>query len=88
VAAKRVMNLFWSICILQCLVVLVLYFGDIGFDKPGKFGLAFEHLLILMLMQGCLFVAAVIIIFRRKQWKYFGAQFLLLVVTALGVVTN
>lgn len=82
------MKLLWSICIMQCLIILVLYFGDIGFDKPGRFGLAFDHLLILMFMQSCLFVTAIVIIFRRKQWKFFGAQLLVLVVSAVGVVTN
>lgn len=73
---------------MQCLVILVLYFGDIGFDKPGKFGLAFDHFLILMLMQGCLFITAIVTIFCGKQWKFFGVQLLLLVVTAVGVVAN
>ncbi len=82
------MKLLWSICIMQCLVILVLYFGDIGFDKPGRFGLAFDHFLILMFIQVCLFIAAIVVIFRKKQWQFFGAQILLLVVTAMGVVTN
>ncbi len=82
------MKLLWSISIMQCLVILVLYFGDIGFDKPGRFGLAFDHFLILMFIQICLFVAAIVVIIRNKQWKFFGAQILLLVVTAMGVVTN
>ena len=82
------MRLFWSICTLQCLVILLLYFGDIGFDKPGRFGLAFEHFLILLLLQGGLFVSAVAIILRRKEWRYVSAQFLLLVVNAAVVATN
>jgi len=82
------MKLLWSNWILQCLVFLVLYFGDIGFDKPGRFGLDFDHFLILVVSQACLFIAAVITIFRKKQWKYFSVQFLLLAVTAVGVLSN
>jgi len=69
------MKLFRAIGTLQCLVILLLYFGDIGFDKPERFGLAFERFPILILLQGCLFVAAAVIIFRRKQLKYAGLQF-------------
>ena len=82
------MKLLGSIFILQCLVILALYFGDIGFDKPGRFGLDFGHFLILMVTQTCLLVAAVTTIIRKKQWRYFRVQFLLLVVTAVGVVSN
>ena len=82
------MKLLWSIYILQCLVIFVLYFGDIGFDKPGRFGLDFDHFLILMVTYACLFVAAVTTIIRKKQWKYLSVQFLLIAVTAVGVVSN
>ena len=82
------MKAFWIVCVVQCLVVLVLYFGDIGFDKPGKFGLDFGHLHALLLLQVCLFVAAAFVIVRRRKWKYFGVQFFLFVVTALSILTN
>jgi hypothetical protein len=32
----------------QGLAFLVLVFGDIGFDKPGRFGLDFGHYLLLI----------------------------------------
>ena len=82
------MKLFWSICLMQCLVVLVLFFGDIGFDKPGKFGLAFDHLLILLLLFLSLSVAAMVIVFRARQWKYLSAQLVLLALAAAAIVTN
>lgn len=83
-----VIKLFWIIYVMQYLVVLVLYFGDIGFDKPGRFGLDFEHFLFLMLLQGCLSGGAVIVVFLRRQWKYLGVQLILLIVTAVGVLSN
>lgn len=82
------MKSFWTICLLQCLVILVLFFGDIGFDKPGKWGLDFEHFLILSLVQGCLFIAAVVTILRSKKWIYASVQIFLALVTAMAVVIN
>ena len=32
----------------QVLAVSVIIFGDIGFDRPGRFGLSFGHLLALL----------------------------------------
>ena len=82
------MKLFWTICTVQSLIVLLLLFGDIGFDKPGRFGLAFEHFLILMALLTGLFIAAVIVIVRRKEWTYLSAQLLLLLLAAAGVANN
>ena len=82
------MTAFWIVCFIQCLTVLVLYFGDIGFDKPGRYGLDFEHFLLLMLLQIGLFAAAAIMIVRSRQWNYFSVQLVLLVVTAAGILTN
>ena len=44
----------WCLLALQLLVIAVLVFGDVGFDKPGKYGLDFRHFLALIVMQGCL----------------------------------
>ncbi len=82
------MKTFWTICILQCVVVLTLAFGDIGFDKPGRLGLDFDHFLILLLIQGCLVIGAVSMAFRTRRWNYLGVQFLLLVVTAVGIMVG
>lgn len=82
------MKTFWTIFILQCLLVLVLYLGDIGFDKPGKYGLSFDHLLVLMFFLIALFVAAIVIICRNKQWKYLSAEFFLLIAAAAVVATS
>ena len=82
------MKAFWLVCFVQCLVLLVLYFGDIGFDKPSKLGLDFGHFLALMLLQVCLFVAAAVMIVRRRKWNYFGVQLLLFGATALGILAN
>lgn len=82
------MKTFWALCILQCAVALTLALGDIGFDKPGRFGLDFDHLLILLTIQGCLAIAVVIMAFRTRRWNYLGIQFLLLVVTTIGIMVG
>ena len=82
------MKTFWAICILQCVVALTLAFGDIGFDKPGRLGLDFDHFLLLLLIQGCLVIAAVSMAFRTRRWNYLGVQFLLLVGTAVGIIAG
>ena len=44
-AAKLVFGLA---LVVQLLAFLVSVFGDIGFDKPGRFGLDFGHYLVLV----------------------------------------
>ena len=36
-----------GLAILQVIVIGVFRFGDVGFDKPGRYGLAFEHAIAL-----------------------------------------
>ena len=50
--------------------VVVLVFGDIGFDKPGKFGLDFGHFLIIStILLICIFTLFIrfIYYFYRKS---------------------
>jgi hypothetical protein len=42
-------------------LVLLVLFGDIGFDRPGRFGLAFDHLL--------LFAAAFVVVWTIGTWR-------------------
>lgn len=50
--------------------ILVLAFGDIGFDKPGKFGLDFGHFLIistiLLICVFTLFIRLIYYIYRKS----------------------
>jgi hypothetical protein len=68
--------------------VLALFFGDIGFDRPGRFGFDFSHFLVLMSLLLFSFVAAVVIICRNKRWKYLVAQLVLLIAAAAGIAAN
>lgn len=37
--------------IIEAAICFVVVFGDIGFDHPGRFGLDFEHFLLMMIVQ-------------------------------------
>jgi len=68
---------------LQVLLVLVLVFGDIGFDKPGRFGLAFGSLL---LCGGALVAASLVGLVWSARRRALGAALahLLLPFVVLG----
>ena len=62
----------------QVLAVLVVVFGDIGFDRPGRFGLDFGHLVFFIAPAWC--VAAIVGLIRslRAGKRWFLIQVLLL----------
>ncbi|MFT4843086.1 MAG: hypothetical protein ACJAYX_003601 [Planctomycetota bacterium] len=41
---------FLTVIAVQVLAVVVIVFGDIGFDRPGRFGLDFGHGLLLVVL--------------------------------------
>lgn len=63
------MRTFWALTAAQLLICLVLATVDFGFDHPGQFGLDFEDLLLLLLLQAGLCLAGVVIAVRRKRWR-------------------
>lgn len=83
--ANANMTGYWVVCGLQSLIILLLFFGDIGFDKPGKLGLDFDHFLILMFILICLFIAAVVIVAKRKCWNYLSAQYMFFILLIVAV---
>jgi hypothetical protein len=61
--------LFWCLLCLQWLVLLVIAFGDIGFDLPGRYGLDFDALLILLTLYGICAIALIYLaVLLRKMW--------------------
>ena len=67
------------------MIIIILLFGDVGFDRPGRFGLDFGHLLLLMLGYSILILWAMSIAFRARSWLYAGVQMLPLAVAALAL---
>jgi len=85
-ASRQSVRAFWRACGFQGLIVIVLLFGDIGFDRPGRFGLDFGHLLLLLVVDTLLIAWAVTIAIRARSWPLAGIQALLLLATAASVV--
>jgi hypothetical protein len=59
---------------LQCLIMGVVTFGDIGFDRPGRFGLDFDHFVLLAAGYLGLLGAGLIYAGLWKQWRWIAIQ--------------
>lgn len=72
---------------LQGLILLVLLLGDIGFDHPGRFGLAFDHLLLLLGFQVLLFVVILVLALKSRDWNnlFWGSLLFLCTLPAIYV---
>lgn len=57
-----------SIVAFQLLGLAVLLFGDVGFDKAGRFGLDFRHFLLIAAAEIIAFIAAIWLSVVRKSW--------------------
>lgn len=57
-----------SIVAFQLLGLAVLLFGDVGFDKAGRFGLDFRHILLIAAVEIIAFIAAIWLSVVRKSW--------------------
>ncbi len=69
---------------IQVLGVAVVVFGDVGFDKPGRFGLDFGHLLLIAAAEAALLIAlAVFSIVNKKWWP--GVSSLIIVCTGVAL---
>jgi hypothetical protein len=77
---------FIAIAILvQCALLVVLNFGDIGFDKPGRYGLDFEHFLVILALYVFALLAGIVVSAMRKLWGVIALQ---LVPTVFFLATN
>ena len=73
-------------CVLQAAIFMVFAFGDIGFDKPGRFGLDAGHGLLLLVAQALLVVHGLILAVRTRRLAYWIAQlFVIALVVALFI---
>jgi hypothetical protein len=53
---------------LQCLMLLAFFFGDFGFDHPGKYGLSFNHFILLAMAYCSCVIAGLIHAAAFKRW--------------------
>jgi hypothetical protein len=71
--------------VFQCAVIAVLEFGDIGFDKPGRFGLDYDDAIKLLALYGTLLVAGLCWAAVSRRWRLLAVQ---LAIPLLVVMTN
>ena len=84
--AKAAKVALWTLTGCQLLIVAIFALGDIGFDHPGRYGLDFGDALILMVLQVVLFLAAGVIIVKKRFWHYLFAELLLFLLTFLSIM--
>jgi len=70
---------------IEILVLVVLVFGDIGFDHPGRYGLDIGDGIALTLLLCTVLVAGVAYALRQHHWVIALLQVLLPVVIILGI---
>ena len=62
----------------QVLAALVVVFGDIGFDRPGRFGLDFGHLVYFLAPVWCVATLGGLVLSLRAGRRWLLIQVLLL----------
>ena len=67
----------------QVLLMAVLIFGDIGFDRPGRFGMSFGHGILLSILYQIALVLGVVYSCIKRKWYTLFPQ---AVIPLLGIV--
>ncbi len=70
---------------IQVLGVAIVLFGDVGFDKPGRFGLDFGHLLLIAVVEVALSIGLVVFSIVNKKW-WPGVSSLVILGTGVALV--
>jgi hypothetical protein len=70
---------------IECLVLAVFLFGDIGFDHPGRFGLDFDDAIMLAVLYCGVLLGGVIYTARNRRWWAIALQLVIPVVFYLYV---
>lgn len=69
----------------EVVLALVVLFGDIGFDHPGRFGLDFGHALLILALFLILWSLGLWKAARARSWALLGAQLVLPIAAALAL---
>jgi len=72
--------LFVNVVVFQVLALAVLIFGDIGFDRPGRYGLDYGHFLFLAVVWGVASIMGVVFACKMRRPGLVFAQLLAIVV--------
>jgi len=73
---------------LQTLLVLVIVFGDIGFDHPGRYGLDFDHLVFALAMFGFIVLVKSAYYTYRRLWPFLVPELCLPMLILLILMTR
>ena len=58
------------LALLQLAAILCFVFGDIGFDRPGRFGLDFDDALLILGFFAVMWMWGTLLAFRRRAWNW------------------
>ncbi len=56
-----------ALLLIQCIIVIVILFGDIGFDHPGKYGLDFGHFILLAIGFIISFIWVIVEVIKKEK---------------------
>ena len=60
--------------IAQALLMAVLLFGDIGFDRPGRFGMSFGHGILLSFLYLVVLIFGIVYSCVKRKWYTLFSQ--------------
>jgi hypothetical protein len=69
--------------VIECLLLAVLAFGDVGFDHPGRFGLDFDDAIVLLVLFCGVLLGGVVYAARRRRWGWAALQLAIPIVVIL-----
>jgi hypothetical protein len=70
------MRILYILLLLQAALAAVLCFGDIGFDKPGKYGLEFNAGVTLLLFYVVALLLGFVVATKLRRFWWLGVQLL------------
>jgi len=70
------MRILHILLLLQAALTAVLCFGDIGFDKPGRYGLDFNAGVTLVTFYAAALLVGIVVAIRLKRFWWLGIQVL------------
>ena len=67
---------FYILLAIQTICCSLALFGDIGFDKPGKYGMDYSALVVIGWVYAIALISGLVVGFMKKLWLVSMSQFL------------
>lgn len=77
------LNALYALIAVQALCWLMFLFGDIGFDKAGKFGLDYDAFILIAAVYAVALVAGVVLALVKRQKRLTAVQLFPIIVFLL-----